>query len=232
MPHIQEARGPPEQGAKIEDANVDQFNPEKAVSESEQEEDDETDGEEQDSLDEKPLINGSAGGAHQSSARGKARGRGSAYLEKVNERKRTWDYFEINHPKAISDKKLEQLKAKYTRRKTEASLVLQSKAKVGSEGKSEREGRSEKEGRGEEPGARTPTSRTLSMPVIEGLSALHVAARKKSLELAWDPLTGESLEAAPAGDTESVDSGRDSECRKLSSSSTRCLALSFSFAII
>merc|ERR1712106_498230 len=48
--------------------------------------------------------------------------KGSAYLEKVNERKRTWDYFEINHPKAISDKKLELLKAKYTRRKTETSL--------------------------------------------------------------------------------------------------------------
>merc|ERR1719189_1592896 len=45
--------------------------------------------------------------------------KGRAYLEKVNERKRTWDYFEINHPKAISDKKLEQLKEKYTRRKTE-----------------------------------------------------------------------------------------------------------------
>merc|ERR1719370_1904354 len=42
--------------------------------------------------------------------------KGRAYLEKVNERKRTWDYFEINHPKAISDKKLEQLKEKYTRR--------------------------------------------------------------------------------------------------------------------
>ena len=29
------------------------------------------------------------------------------------ERKKTWDYFEIDHPKAISDKKLQQLKAKY-----------------------------------------------------------------------------------------------------------------------
>ena len=53
--------------------------------------------------------------------------KGRAYLEKVNERKRTWDYFEINHPKAISDKKLEQLKEKYTRRKTEASLLLEKK---------------------------------------------------------------------------------------------------------
>merc|ERR1711936_816716 len=54
--------------------------------------------------------------------------KGRAYLEKVNERKRTWDYFEINHPKAISDKKLEQLKAKYTRRKTEADILSNSKS--------------------------------------------------------------------------------------------------------
>merc|ERR1711899_516877 len=54
--------------------------------------------------------------------------KGRVYLEKVNERKRTWDYFEINHPKAISDKKLEQLKAKYTRRKTEADILSNSKS--------------------------------------------------------------------------------------------------------
>merc|ERR1712244_12739 len=52
--------------------------------------------------------------------------KGRVYLEKVNERKRTWDYFEINHPKAISDKKLEQLKAKYNRRKTEANILSKS----------------------------------------------------------------------------------------------------------
>merc|ERR1712079_362743 len=52
--------------------------------------------------------------------------KGRAYLEKVNERKRTWDYFEINHPKAISDKKLEQLKVKYTRRKTENDILSKS----------------------------------------------------------------------------------------------------------
>ena len=100
--------------------------------------------------------------------------KGRAYLEKVNERKRTWDYFEINHPKAISDKKLEQLKEKYTRRKTDASLLLEKKKEerevsgrkptlssfvaffstkstryqktFQKVGKSEREGQSEKEG--------------------------------------------------------------------------------------
>ena len=73
-------------------------------------------------------------GDQSSTPPGQAKGR--AYLEKVNERKRTWDYFEINHPKAISDKKLEQLKEKYTRRKTEASLLLEKK-------KEEREVRTE-----------------------------------------------------------------------------------------
>ena len=129
-------------------------------------EEDENGDEEPDGI-EKALINGSASVAHQSSARGRA-----AYLEKVNERKRTWDYFEINHPKAISDKKLEQLKEKYTRRKTEASLVLQAKDKedkAGGECKSEREGRSEKEGKGERRSRPVPppASRTVSMPVIQ-----------------------------------------------------------------
>ncbi len=41
-----------------------------------------------------------------------------------NSRSRNWDYFEINHPKAISDKKLQQLKEKYLRRKTEAVITI------------------------------------------------------------------------------------------------------------
>ena len=85
-----------------------------------------------------------------------------------------------------------------------------------------------------------------------------MSQRKKSLELAWDPLTGQSLDHGGEGegrgegggqeegrgekggegegggeggegrgeggesqDTESVDSGRESEGRKVSSSSTR-----------
>merc|ERR550517_443912 len=141
--------------------------------------------------------------------------KGRAYLEKVNERKRTWDYFEINHPKAISDKKLEQLKEKYTRRKTEASLLLEKKKEEREVGKSEREGQSEKEGvkNGRKP---LSTTRTMSMPVIEALASSE-QLQKKSLELAWDPLTGESLVDQ---DTESVDSGRESDVRRLSTSST------------
>ena len=38
------------------------------------------------------------------------------------QRQKNWDYFEIDHPKAISDKKLQQLKSKYLRRRTESSL--------------------------------------------------------------------------------------------------------------
>jgi len=142
--------------------------------------------------------------------------KGRAYLEKVNERKRTWDYFEINHPKAISDKKLEQLKEKYTRRKTEASLLLEKKKEEREVGKSEREGQSEKEGLKNGRKA-LATTRTMSMPVIESLASSEQMKKKKSLELAWDPLTGESLVDQ---DTESVDSGRESDVRRLSTSST------------
>ena len=42
--------------------------------------------------------------------------------EKSPADRKNWDYFEIDHPKAISDKKLQQLKAKYLRRRTEGSL--------------------------------------------------------------------------------------------------------------
>merc|ERR1719225_2303585 len=53
------------------------------------------------------------------------------------------------------------------------------------------------------------------MPIIEGI--IGALPPKKSLELAWDPLTGECLSA----ETESVDSGQDSEgARKLSSDSS------------
>jgi len=142
--------------------------------------------------------------------------KGRAYLEKVNERKRTWDYFEINHPKAISDKKLEQLKEKYTRRKTEASLLLEKKKEEREVGKSEREGQSEKEGLKNGRKA-LATTRTMSMPVIETVVGSEQLQKKKSLELAWDPLTGESLLDQ---DTESVDSGRESDVRRLSTSST------------
>merc|ERR1711874_443536 len=132
--------------------------------------------------------------------------KGRVYLEKVNERKRTWDYFEINHPKAISDKKLEQLKAKYTRRKTEAAILSH-----GEITKDKNANEKLSDPKKDIP----PPLRTHSMPIIEGM--MGSLQPKKSLELAWDPLTGECLSA----ETESVDSGQDSEgVRKLSSDSS------------
>lgn len=43
---------------------------------------------------------------------------------KRQNRQKNWDYFEIDHPKAISDNKLQQLKAKYLRRRTEGQLSI------------------------------------------------------------------------------------------------------------
>merc|ERR1712088_229300 len=136
--------------------------------------------------------------------------KGRVYLEKVNERKRTWDYFEINHPKAISDKKLEQLKAKYTRRKTEADILANSKSNKDRNEKEKTSGVKTKT-----PAAGIHPIRTVSMPVFDGLAG---SGQKAPLDLAFDPLTGECLSA----DTESVDSGRESEAvRKLSSGSSQ-----------
>ena len=133
--------------------------------------------------------------------------KGRVYLEKVNERKRTWDYFEINHPKAISDKKLEQLKAKYTRRKTEADILSNSKS-------NKDRNDNEKSSGLKTAVAATQPIRTVSMPLFEGLVG---SQQKAPLDLAFDPLTGECLSA----DTESVDSGRESETvRKLSTDSS------------
>merc|ERR1739846_110092 len=49
------------------------------------------------------------------------------------QKKKNWDYFEMNHPKAISDKKLQELKAKYQRRRTEGTLVLERDKRVASD---------------------------------------------------------------------------------------------------
>merc|ERR1719273_603115 len=69
----------------------------------------------------------------------------SPYLDRKHqqtnnqEKKKNWDYFEINHPKAISDKKLQELKAKYQRRKTEDNMILKRDRKVSSTIKEEKE---------------------------------------------------------------------------------------------
>jgi len=234
LPNIEEAgAGQPkdvkEEERSSENKNAttgDKLDPDKAVSETDaSKEDGNKDGEEESSGDnnndddKEVFTNGSDPEeveVEQLRSTPGQQAKGRAYLEKVNERKRTWDYFEINHPKAISDKKLEQLKEKYTRRKTEASLLLEKKKEEREVGKSEREGQSEKEGLKNGRKA-LATTRTMSMPVIESLASSEQMKKKKSLELAWDPLTGESLVDQ---DTESVDSGRESDVRRLSTSST------------
>merc|ERR550517_1492765 len=233
LPNIAEAAQPKDEETREEKLSSetknattsDNLDPDKAVSDSDASkekkvEEKEEEGSTCNNNNNKELVtNGShpeEGEVEAKSNSGGTTSKGRAYLEKVNERKRTWDYFEINHPKAISDKKLEQLKEKYTRRKTEASLLLEKKKEEREVGKSEREGQSEKEGvkNGRKP---LSTTRTMSMPVIETMASCNKLQQKKSLELAWDPLTGESLLDQ---DTESVDSGRESDVRRLSTSST------------
>merc|ERR1719500_67507 len=116
LPNIEEAgAGQPkdvkEEERSSENKNAttgDKLDPDKAVSETDaSKEDGNKDGEEESSGDnnndddKEVSTNGSEEGEQPSSTPGQTKGR-AAYLEKVNERKRTWDYFEINHPKAIS----------------------------------------------------------------------------------------------------------------------------------
>jgi len=147
--------------------------------------------------------------------------KGRTYLEKVNERKRTWDYFEINHPKAISDKKLEQLKAKYTRRKTETSLQTKTESPL-----KDKNGNDKPKGEEKKTTLPSPNLRTVSMPLIEGLKGIEktIIESRPGLELAWDPLTGECVEGPKSlgqgQDTESVDSGQESEPKNKSTPET------------
>ena len=100
-------------------------------------------------------------------------------------KEKNWDYFEIDHPKAISDKKLQQLKAKYQRRKTESVLkespIKEEDEKVESESLTQAQKSS-----------RVPT-RSNSVPIVQGINASKL--KTKALKLSIDPLTGECLEA-------------------------------------
>merc|ERR1719398_640761 len=187
----------------------DKLDPDKAVSETDGGKGDgkeESSGDKEEDDEKEVSTNGSEEGEQPSSTPGQTKGR-AAYLEKVNERKRTWDYFEINHPKAISDKKLEQLKAKYTRRKTENDIL--SKSNKDKDNNANDKSSSSSRVQATPP----PVVRTQTLAVFEGLEGSPLP--KKSLDLAFDPLTGECLE------TQSVDSGRESEVtRKLSSDSS------------
>ena len=45
-----------------------------------------------------------------------------SYFDRVAQRKKNWEYFEINHPKAISDQRLQQLKAKYQKKRADGDF--------------------------------------------------------------------------------------------------------------
>ena len=135
---------------------------------------------------------------------------------------KNWDYFEIgDHPKAISDKKLQQLKSKYQRRKTEQALV-------GGEGEKRKEG--------EERAPHPPPAVNRSMTVPANIH--QSSPSSKELDLSIDPLTGECLGnddgdgmghpsgtadsgAASSHDDCSSNSGSSDSSRKSSRSSTR-----------
>ena len=102
---------------------------------------------------------------------------------------KNWEYFEIDdHPKAISDKKLQQLKAKYQRRKTESSVLTLKDPPI----KEEEDEKSTSEVVDTPRNTRVPM-RSNSVPIVEGINASKL--RSKALKLSIDPLTGECLEA-------------------------------------
>lgn len=136
------------------------------------------------------------------------------------QRKKNWDYFEIDHPKAISDKKLQQLKAKYLRRRTESSL---SELKPVSSIKEENE---ELESAADQDNQKVTSKKTInllstrskSVPMAIVPATTELVLPSKSLNLSIDPFTGECI--GPAEDMGVDDSEEDSRIlRKISSDS-------------
>jgi len=144
----------------------------------------------------------------------------SPYLDRklqADQKQKSWDYFEITHPKAISDKKLQELKAKYQRRRTEGTLLLEREKKVVTDTKGENilgsadtktatnnctgfgfnSSISSVTATAKDPKAQKlhqePT-RSNSVPVME-TSLCHNKLKDKriNLDLSIDPLTGECL---------------------------------------
>ena len=103
----------------------------------------------------------------------------------IERRKKNWEYFEIDHPKAISDKKLQQLKAKYQRRKTDSSLTTHKEEECSKDSKEEEEVHERR--------PRTPT-RSNSVPAVKTNLLLSKSDQQKTLDLSIDPLTGQCLD--------------------------------------
>jgi hypothetical protein len=107
-------------------------------------------------------------------------------LLEEHKKKKNWDYFEmIDHPKAISDKKLQQLKAKYLRRRTEGQLTADSKNSI----KEENEDLPSPDTEETKP---MLADRSKSVPVFLQTPQQQPSCTKP-LNLSIDPLTGECL---------------------------------------
>ena len=117
-----------------------------------------------------------------------------------------WDYFEIDHPKAISDKKLQQLKAKFSRRRTEGNLNDKSY--------------SIKE---ENEDLLSPESETAAKPLLSDrsksvpISLGQPLQGSGSLNLSIDPLTGVCLGPASENEMDIEEVGH--QVRKISTDS-------------
>lgn len=123
---------------------------------------------------------------------------------------KNWDYFEIDHPKAISEKKLQQLKAKYLRRKTEASISSRTTSTIKEE---------DEKSTGPEPKrpidklkkipptlpipestmleAKPPPTRSNSVPIVQGIN-IH-SVKSEGLQLSIDPLTSQCMDKEQEG---------------------------------
>jgi hypothetical protein len=114
-------------------------------------------------------------------------------------RRRNWDYFEIDdHPKAISDKKLQQLKSKYQRRRTEPAILPEAKKEKGAKAASGKNKASPPTDlipcpplppTPPPPPPPPPPQRCNSVPS----NVLQVESGLRGLDLSIDPLTGECL---------------------------------------
>ena len=122
---------------------------------------------------------------------------------------RSWDYFEIDHPKAISERKLQQLKAKYQRRKTESTIKEEDERNDSSA--SSKDDPSGKHG--------VPL-RSSSVPLIKAGQPTGIN-KPKELGLSIDPLTGQCLDASASSlssvSSVSIVSVADSEASSTSS---------------
>ena len=107
-------------------------------------------------------------------------------------RKKTWDYFEIDHPKAISEKKLQQLKAKYQRRKTDGS-IYDNKKNVIKEEEAEEEDVVDKSKSVVSRKIQLLQQRSKSIPGGQLVPTTTSATESVNLDLSIDPLTGECL---------------------------------------